>query len=176
VTQPWKQASSLPREVPATFSPQEMETLKAAVDQIIPPSGDGFPSAGEVGVHRFIARHLPPDDDEAFRAGLHALEASAGGPLASVAVEQRIAALRAVERERPDFFRSLLRITYYGYYSRPAVAQAIRDVLGYDYNDHPQPYGYRLPPFDACDPLQKPAAPRGAYVETASVRRVRRDG
>jgi hypothetical protein len=37
-----------------------METLKAAVDQIIPPSGDGFPSAGEVGVHRFIAPTTAP--------------------------------------------------------------------------------------------------------------------
>jgi hypothetical protein len=104
---------------------------------------------------------------------LQALDQAAGGSLADAPQERRVAALETTERDRAAFFTTLLRITYYGYYARPAVAHAIRTVLGYDYNDHPQPYGYRLPAFDPHDPLQKPASPRGHYVETAGVRRMR---
>ena len=168
----WEQATSAPREAPVAFSEDELATLRAAVDEIIPASGDGFPSAGEAGVPAFIARHLPPREDETFRMALHAIDMAAGESLASATPPTRVAALRHVEQEQPDFFTSLLRITYYGYYSRPVVVEAIRTILGYDYNDHPQPYGYRLPAFDPQDPHHSPAVPRGRYVPTESVRRI----
>ena len=51
--------------------------------------------------------------------------------------------MRCVEASHPDFFTTLVREGYAGYYSNPAVVEA----LGLDPTP-PQPVGYVLEPFD----------------------------
>src|SRR5438445_31893 len=51
--------------------------------------------------------------------------------------------LKEIENTHPTFFDTLVGYTYRGYYTLPAVHQAI----GHD-SRPPQPQGHRLPPFD----------------------------
>ena len=51
--------------------------------------------------------------------------------------------MRGIETAHPDFFTTLVREGYAGYYSNPTVVEA----LGLDPTP-PQPVGYVLEPFD----------------------------
>lgn len=168
----WTARTSEPRAQAVALSAQEKATLNAVVGELIPASADGFPSAADAGVGEFILVHLAPEDDQQLIHGLQAIAEAGGRAFQALPREMRVDALRRVEAQHSEFFTLLLLITYYGYYASALVAQSIRAVLGYEYNDHPQPLGYRLPAFDASDPLQKPAKPRGAYLATEAVSKV----
>jgi hypothetical protein len=169
----WNPSRSKPREQLCVLSPEQRAALRSTVAELIPNSGDGFPSAAEAGVDEFIVSHVAVDDDALLRAGLDAILSAAGAPLENISREQRVEVLRGVETGLPAFFTMLLGLTYHGYYSRGAVARAIRDVLGYAYNDHPQPDGYRLPPFDPRNPMHKPATPRGSFLPVPAAHEVK---
>ena len=112
---------------------QQLETLRAAVDRIIPP--DDYPSAWEVGVGDYLARQfegdlLPVLGD--YCAGLTALEAESMNSFqqsfALISDEQRDTLLKNVEAGQVDttwevtpsvFFNLLVRTTAEGFYSNP---------------------------------------------------------
>ena len=84
------------------------------------------------------------------------------------------AALIAFEQEQPAEFTALWRLAVFGYYSRPETIAAIQRDLAPAYHGAPLPLGYAhaIAPWDANDPLQMPANPRGHYVRTEDIRRV----
>jgi hypothetical protein len=161
-----------------SFTDQQIEILKAASDEIIPP-GHGFPAPSTVGVvEDFIPRYITPRGEvpahfpfvaEAeFKASVDAL----GQRFLDSPSARRVEMLRATEHDDPTFFVELKTLVYYGYYSRPVVTDAIRHNLeaGRDYRGAPQPYGYArcIEDWD----LTKLPRGRGRYVPTADVKRV----
>jgi len=112
---------------------QQRETLRAAVDRIIPP--DDYPSAWQAGVGDYLARQfegdlLPVLGD--YCAGLTALEAESINrfqqSFALISDEQRDTLLEHVEAGQVDttwevtpsvFFILLVRTTAEGFYSNP---------------------------------------------------------
>lgn len=161
-----------------TFDDRQVAILKAASDEIIPP-GDGFPAPSTVGVvEDFIPRYITPRGEEPrhfpfvaeaeFKASVDAL----GQPFLQAQSAKRVEMLRVAERDDPTFFLQLKSLVYYGYYSRPAVTDAIRQNLeaGRDYRGAPQPYGYATC-IEDWDMSQLPIG-RGRYIPTSEVRRV----
>jgi hypothetical protein len=158
------------------FTAAETAVLERAADHLIPP-GAGFPAPSEVGVLEFIAAYVTPSGQEvthfpfagedAFRAGVAAL----GEGFVAADEADQIQALKQVEADSPDFFGMLLNLVYYGYYSRPEVAKAIRQTLeaGRDYQAAPQPYGYREVIEDWPDELIERARTRGSFAKTEEI-------
>jgi hypothetical protein len=142
--------------------------LAALVDVLV-PGDDAFPPASEVGVQAKLADRLTLMQGEgAVRALVDAL-AKAGGSLARLDRDGRIAVLAQVERERPDDFLLVRNIVYLSYYESPAVHEAIR-AMGFTYHATPLPRGYDVGRFDAV--TDTPRHGRGAFVATDEVRRV----
>ena len=125
------------------LSPAQRALLADALDQIIPREGD-LAGAGEAGAADHVDGVLErsPELRRAFLSGLAALDAGIK-PFDSLSTDEKVSRMRGVETTHPDFFTTLVRETYAGYYSNPAVVEA----LGLD-PAPPQPIGYVLDPFD----------------------------
>ncbi|GJF03141.1 gluconate 2-dehydrogenase subunit 3 family protein [Pseudonocardia sp. D17] len=136
--------------IPVMFSDHQRTVLRAIVDELVPP-GEGFPAPSEVGVvEDFIPRYVAPTGsrtapfpgavEDRFTAALDAVEPE----ILAEDREQRVAVLRRLENDDPEFFGQLRALTYAGYYSRPAVVLVMRTHLraARDYNGPPLPYGY----------------------------------
>ena len=125
------------------LSPAQRALLAGVLDQIVPPEG-GRPGAGEAGAVDYIdgALERSPELRHAFLSGLAALDAGPS-PFESLSADEKVSRMRGVETTHPDFFTTLVREGYAGYYSNPAVVE----VLGLDPTP-PQPVGYVLEPFD----------------------------
>lgn len=159
------------------FTPLQLAVLNAFVDQLIPP-GEGFPAPSEVDVAAFFGRYLSPSGvepkwypfigEDSFRAWLDSLGEAF---LASGEAEQ-VEAIAAIERTDAEFFGTVRDMTYYAYYSRPAVTDAINKGLeaGKDLRNTPQPYGYSQTTEDWDETLF--AGISGTYTRTEAVRRV----
>jgi hypothetical protein len=161
-----------------TFTDKQIEILKAASDEIIPP-GDGFPAPSAVGVvEDFIPRYITPRGEEpehfpfVAEAGFKASVDVLGQRFLDSPSAKRVEMLRATERDDPTFFLEMKTLVYYGYYSRPVVTDAIRHNLeaGRDYRGAPQPYGYARS-IEDWDLTKLPRG-RGRYIPTAEVKRV----
>ena len=118
------------------------------LDRIIPREGK-FPGAAEHGVVDHIDRIVGKSRNlrRLFSEGLASVDMVSlnmySKGFSSLSDEQRDAVLRRVESERGEFFEALVRHTYAGYYSSPAVIR----LLGLEARP-PQPMGYQLDPFD----------------------------
>ena len=142
--------------------------LAALCDALL-PGNHRFPSATAVGAHGVAADRIRSRVGTAGLARLVAALAAGGGPLAGAA--DRPAVVARLQQDHPALFGTVQLALYTAYYESPAVIAAIRG-LGLDYNDAPQPDGYRLPPFDAADPLSAPTHRRGFHRATEAVTRV----
>ena len=115
------------------FTEQQLTTLRALVDRIIP--ADDFPSGWQAGVGDYLAgqfeRDLRPQLDR-YRAGLDSLEAEAqagaGAPFADLDAEHQDALLRQIEAgavttawpiEPAAFFQMAVDHAMEGFYSDP---------------------------------------------------------
>jgi len=160
------------------FTELQLAILRAASDEIIPP-GDGFPAPSEVGVvEDFMPRYITPAGEEPthfpfvaedrYKAAAETL----GQEFVDAGSDRRVEILARVERDQPEFFDQLRSLVYYGYYSRPAVTEAIRVNLeaGHDYRGAPQPYGY-VGTIEDWDLTALPRG-RGRYIPTTQVKRV----
>lgn len=162
---------------PISFTPEQQNVLNLVADEFIPP-GDGFPAPSAVGIVNFIARYIAPDrtpaihypfaEERTFKANVDALgkrllkaEASGRGPI-----------LERLSKQEEPFFAQVLGLVYYGYYSRPAVIQAISDNLeaGRDYHGPPQPLGY-LSVTEQWEPSEIQRE-RGSYLKTNQIKRL----
>lgn len=142
--------------------------LAALCDTML-PGDQRFPSATAVGAQGVTMDRLRT---LAGQDGLDRIVSrlrDCGGPLTGAA--DLAGVVSAFETAEPDLFGMLRLALFTAYYESPAVVRAIR-ALGHDYNDAPQPRGYRMPAFDASDPLNAPAHSRGFYVATQDVTQV----
>ena len=125
---------STPRGDRAPSTPHAGAQLAALVDAILPDTDT--PGARAAGVHVFVdlavAECLPPDEREAFRSGLAALEPPAGAATASACGgdagrgDGRCCATR--RRRRTPFVKALKSLTVLGYgTSRIGATQALAD-------------------------------------------------
>lgn len=158
------------------FTPAQTATLHAIVDQLIPP-GDGFPAPSQVNVIHFFGKYIAPEGHEPkwfpffgeteFRAWLDALEGFAQLP-----PREQIRTLETLEQTDGLFFARVRDLTYYAYYSRPPVINAINENLkaGKDLRNSPQPYGYSDTMDDWDEELLNRV--RGNYTRTEDVRPV----
>jgi hypothetical protein len=158
-----------------TLSKTERVTLERALDALLPPSGS-FPAPSQTAmIDAFILKRVPESDPE----GRHypALDAPAlRGLLAGLhGAEDMTAALVDLERSEPLSFIALWRLAVYGYYAQPETIAAIQRDLAPAYHGAPLPLGYAdvIAPWDAADPLQMPREPRGSFIPTDAVRRVK---
>ncbi|MDQ2653277.1 MAG: hypothetical protein M3Z20_09545 [Chloroflexota bacterium] len=149
----------------------EAQDLALLVDILI-PGDDLFPPASAAGAQGLLADRLRE------RIGLDgvvqvlaALRVAAGGSLAVLDPEARVAAVARFQEQEPLLFALMLNTLYYSYYQLPLVVQAIRE-LGIVYNDAPQPLGYDLPPFEPIPGVTIPTEPRGFYKATHEVERI----
>jgi hypothetical protein len=109
------------------------QTLRAAVDRIIPP--DDYPGAWDAGIGDYLARQFEGDlalELDLFTAGLDALEAEAlarfNSRFVNLTFEQQDTALAHIETGQlltlwsippARFFELLVNTTAEGYYSEP---------------------------------------------------------
>lgn len=168
-------------ETPVEFSEQQTAILNAAADEIIPP-GEGFPAPSEVNVVDFIGRYTTPSGEEAthypfveedrFKAAVDSL----GEEFVSADSARRVEILKRVETEDETFFTQLRSMVYYGYYSMPAVTQAIQKNVpaGRDYHGPPQPYGYirTIERWSADEEIFNARGASGSYIATEDVKRI----
>jgi hypothetical protein len=161
---------------PITFSEEQRAILDAAADEIIPPGG-GFPAPSAVDVVKFIARYVAPEgttarhypfaEEAAFKAGVDRLVS-----FLEAGSAQRVEVLERISKEDETFFTQLRDLVYYGYYSRPAVIQAVRENLeaGRDYHGPPQPLGY-LSVTEQWEESEIQQG-RGSYLKTKEIKRL----
>ncbi len=147
---------------------QLSETLHVLVDVLIP--GDSlFPPASQVGVQHALAERLRAHQSEDAIDRLVTTLSIERRAFTRLSPQERVRAVRRLERTDPGLFAFIRTATYFAYYQHPLVVRAIRQ-LGYEYNDAPQPRGYAMPPFDPA--LDAPSHQRGFYKKTEDVSRV----
>jgi hypothetical protein len=141
----------------------ETQTLRAVLDELIPPSADGeLPGAGGLGLEAHVAAWIErmPALGSAVASGLAAIAAAAetraAGGFVALDRDARLAVLRAVEAAEPAFLPALTFLAYTGYYHQAPVLEA----LGVEPRP-PHPQGYEIPPSD-LDALLAPVRERGA--------------
>ncbi len=141
------------------------ETLEAFVDVLLP--GDSlFPSASQVGAQHTLAERLRAHHGGDAVERLVALLADRGRDFVVLLPQERVRAVRRLERAEPALFAFIRAATYFAYYQHPTVVRAVRR-LGHDYNDAPQPQGYTMPAFDPA--IDAPKHQRGFYKKTDEV-------
>jgi hypothetical protein len=122
------------------------DLLAAVLDALI-PAADGFPSAGAAALdHLLAAAGASAELAALLDRGLDAVEAHAraAGGFAGLGADEREDVLRRVEGTHAESFQALVRHTYEGYYTHPAVVTR----LGLDPGPlHPR--GHRA---EAADP------------------------
>lgn len=130
------------------FARGERETLRAAMDEIIPAS-DGMPAASEVGGVEYlerVARETPGIRKNLVKM-LSALEnlsrKHSGTAFASLPGENRVEALKDFEVESPEDFATLRDLVYESYYTQPKIWK----LVGYEFYPTNQS-GPRMKPFD----------------------------
>lgn len=160
-----------------SITPTQISVLTAMADRLI-PGGGGFPAPSEVDVVSFFRRYIAPEGQEPkwfpfigeseFQARLDAL----GEEFVRSSPAAQVETLQTLEKTEEFFFARIRDLTYYAYYSRPAVITAINANLeaGKDLRNSPQPFGYSDTMDDWDEQLLSRV--RGTYTRTEDVRPV----
>ncbi len=160
-----------------SITPTQTSVLNAMADRLI-PGGGGFPAPSEVDVVSFFRRYIAPEGQEPkwfpfigeseFHARLDAL----GEEFVRSSPAAQVETLQTLEKTEEFFFARIRDLTYYAYYSRPAVITAINANLeaGKDLRNSPQPFGYSDTMDDWDEQLLSRV--RGTYTRTEDVRPV----
>jgi len=129
----------------AVLDPAQRALLRSVLNHLV-PAGIDLPGAGDLNVGASIERSMA-DSPRLRRLLLDGLtEIGIAGerqPFMELDTASQIEVLEEIENKHPAFFAALVEHTYRGYYTLPAVHQAI----GHE-SRPPQPLGHRLPPFD----------------------------
>jgi hypothetical protein len=142
------------------LSDAERNLLRLVLDRIVPANGS-LAGAGGLGVAEQIEAAAAGSIDlrRQLLEGLQAIEMSAwqraDSAFAELAANAQDATLAAVEQSAPAFFDLLVRLTYRGYYTHPAVVASLGVT-----QPAPQPIGFTLPPFDPS--VLEPIRARGS--------------
>ncbi|MDP6498954.1 MAG: gluconate 2-dehydrogenase subunit 3 family protein [Dehalococcoidia bacterium] len=133
---------------PAFFTEPQRKMMFHVLNRIIPP-GDGFPGAGDLGIVRYLDAVVSSSAQlkRRFTEGLARIEIAGqeDGPagFASLRYDAKDKVLRQVESALPEFFASLVKQTYNGYYTNATVL----GLLGPEVRA-PQPLGHDVEPGD----------------------------
>jgi hypothetical protein len=125
------------------FTEAQRELLAAALNRIIPPEGP-LPGAGDLGLADFVEGVAGRDARlrRLFNDGIAQVQIVAarreGRDFSQLSAAAQDATLREVEASLPQFFETLVRQTYNGYYTNPQIFQ----LLSYS-PPNPQPKGYQ---------------------------------
>jgi hypothetical protein len=149
---------------------ESAELLAAVCDALLPGDGD-YPSASLTGTHGIVANRLRDRYGiEIF--GMLARDLTTGSEgFLDIDEAGRVAALTALQADKPEFFAYLLAATYLAYYATPPVIEAIR-LDGHIYNDAPLPLGYELTPFSFTPGVDVPLDPKGSFKWTFQMERI----
>jgi hypothetical protein len=148
----------------AVFDPRQRESLRAAMDEVIPAS-DGMPATSAVGGLEYLERVCKQESQ--IKADLHqALDALARwsdsrfhAAFAGLSSAQRVEILIELETHSPEVFAKLRDMVYESYYTQPSVWK----LIGYEL--HPtNESGPNMSPFDDSV-LAKVAKMRKLYRE-----------
>jgi hypothetical protein len=141
-----------------SLSNEDTRALRAVLDEIIPPSGDGrLPGAGELGLVSCIEEAMvrSPDLRPAVEQGLTALRARAeelGGPFETLEPSVRRDALNEVAARQPAFLPGLIFHVFTGYYQEGRVLEG----LGLEPRPpHPQGYPLEAGDLSLLDPVRE---------------------
>jgi Gluconate 2-dehydrogenase subunit 3 len=134
---------------PDGFGQQQLKSLRATMDEII-PAGDGMPAASEAGGVEYLTR-LARDNPKINRELQKSLGALAGlsrkqygKEFSSLAHAERVEALKKFEAQRPrQNFIKLRDHIYEAYYTQPKVWK----LIGYSFYPTNGP-GPHMKPFD----------------------------
>ena len=135
-------------ETTMSTSEGQIALASEVLDQLV-PARDGFPGAGELGVAQHVGSVAASNSalGQLFEGGLASIESASrhahSAAFADLTDDQKAQVLRAVEAESPQFFSTLVRHSYAGYYSNPRIIE----MLGLEARP-PQPLGFDLDPFD----------------------------
>ncbi len=134
---------------PPGFDPHARDTVRAAMDEIVPAT-DGMPAASEVGGVEYLERLVGQTSElkRGFEKGLAALEEVSlkrfKKDFLSLRRSERVEALAELEKQAaPDFFVTLRDHVYEAYYTQPQVWK----LVGYEFHPADQS-GPRMKPFD----------------------------
>ncbi len=151
------------------ITPHAAAALLADFVEVLLPDDGVWPSGRTVGVQALLAlRLLEQRGKQDFAKAVQAIMA-AGGPLAGLDEEARIAVVTRFEANEPTLFGWLRDAAYVTYYENPFVAEVI-NTKGHIYELRPHIKGYPVSRFDA--ERDTPRHGRGRYVPTEAVRRV----
>lgn len=106
--------------------------MTAVLDQIIPASADKrMPAAGALGIAEFLENEIRSNEElqPVYERGIGRiteLSASRGAEFRMLPEKDKTALLKQVETEEDAFFKSLIRITYMGYYSRSDIRALLK--------------------------------------------------
>jgi hypothetical protein len=132
--------------VSAALDSPQRESLRAAMDEIIPAS-DGMPAASAVGGIEYLERvsrqdaSIKADLEQALDALARWSESRFHEAFASISPAQRIETLTTLETQSPMVFAKLRDLVYESYYTQPGVWKLI---------------GYELHPTNGSGPHMKP--------------------
>lgn len=134
---------------PVAFSSDERETLRAAMDEII-PAADGMPAASAVGSLDYIERLVGqvPEVKADLRKALQLIGKMSGerfhAQFARLTSSQRVETLTDLEKQSgSDTFAALRDAVYEAYYTQPSVWK----LIGYEFHPSNRP-GPQMQPFD----------------------------
>ena len=143
-----KEGQALQQPVSAALGPRQRESLRAAMDEIIPAS-DGMPAATDVGGLEYLERaslqesQIRADLQQALDALARLSESRFHVAFASVSSSQRVEILATLERQSPQIFAKLRDHVYESYYTQPKIWK----LIGYDFYPTNQS-GPQMKPFD----------------------------
>ena len=130
------------------FNGQHIGLLRCVLNRIIPPKGE-LPGAGELGVIGYIDQMIGKSTDlkQMFARALSQIEIISNScfmkGFQELIEEQQIEVFCQLEKHEFKITETLVRYTYYGYYSNARIL----DRLGVG-SKPPQPEGYHLEPGD----------------------------
>ena len=136
-------------ETPPTFFTEPQRELMLHVLNRLVPAGNGFPAAGDLGVVEYLDSVVGPSVvlRRRFTEGMARIEIASQkegrAGFADLPDDRKDDVLRQVESGLPDFFTSLVKQTYNGYYTNATVLK----LLGPEVRP-PQPLGHDLEPGD----------------------------
>ena len=125
------------------FSESQIELVTEILNRIIPPN-DKMPGAGAIAVD-YLDQAVGGSVRlrQIFSRGLAHIEVRAYAAYAddftALSEKERDAVLRRVETDDPEYFETLVRQTYNGYYTNPSIIE----LLGLEARP-PQPRGHLL--------------------------------
>ena len=151
--------NSVHNPVSQIFTEPQRQLLTASLNRLIPAQGD-FPGGGDLGLAAFVERAVSQESGltRLFVEGLAQIEIAANRqgsqPFTELAPGDQDITLKTVEAGFPDFFGTLVRQCYNGYYSNPEVFE----LIGYSL---PAPEDYQPKPFD--ESLLEPQRQRAPF-------------